>query len=381
MLTRTLSIERPNSGPKSICLNMIVKNESQVIARCLASVKHLIDYWVICDTGSTDGTQALIRQALTSVPGELHEHEWVNFGHNRTEALQLALGHCDYVLLLDADMVLVQQGEFKHKLTADSYLLRQQGPLEYQEQKLLRSGLAWRYVGVTHEYVFAPDAGPRVPLPELQLRHFADGGARADKFTRDIMLLEQGLLHEPGNARYLFYLAQSYRDLGDLPRALQYYQLRVEAGGWDEEIWYALYQIASLRERQGADWPLVLDACLQAYHFRPSRIEPLYLVAKHYRQQCNYSTGHLFTQAAMAVAYPQDLLFIDRPVYDYLLPMEHAICCHYVGRYKEAIVTNNRILSHDDLPELIRNQVLANNEYSKAAEKAVTRSPEQLIYS
>ncbi|UOQ99307.1 glycosyltransferase [Hymenobacter sp. 5317J-9] len=346
---------------------MIVKNESQVIARCLASVKHLVDYWVICDTGSTDGTPDLIRQELAGVPGELHQHEWVNFGHNRTEALQLALGHCDYVLLLDADMVLVQFGDFKHRLTADSYLLRQQGPLEYQEQKLLRSGLAWRYVGVTHEYVWAPDAGPRVPLPELQLRHFADGGARADKFTRDIALLEQGLAQEPDNARYLFYLAQSHRDMGNLPQALHYYQRRAAAGGWDEEVWYARYQVASLQERLSADWPLVLAASLQAYQFRPSRQEPLYLLARHYRTACEYSAAYLFTQAAMALPYPDDVLFIEKPVYDYLLPMEHAICAHYLGHFEEAVRTNHQILARPDLPEHIRQQVLANNEFSQAS--------------
>jgi glycosyltransferase involved in cell wall biosynthesis len=42
---------------KSVCLNMIVKNESKVIERCLRSVKGCIDYWVIVDTGSTDDTQ------------------------------------------------------------------------------------------------------------------------------------------------------------------------------------------------------------------------------------------------------------------------------------------------------------------------------------
>src|SRR5271154_3365703 len=90
-------------GRKTICLNMIVKNESHVIRRCLSSLKHLIDYWVIVDTGSTDGTQKTIEEYLYEIPGELHERPWVNFGHNRNEALDLARGKCDYILLMDAD--------------------------------------------------------------------------------------------------------------------------------------------------------------------------------------------------------------------------------------------------------------------------------------
>ena len=36
----------------TICLNMIVKNERDVIARCLESVKPILSTWVIVDTGS-----------------------------------------------------------------------------------------------------------------------------------------------------------------------------------------------------------------------------------------------------------------------------------------------------------------------------------------
>lgn len=61
----------------TICLNMIVKNERAVIERCLQSVVKYIDYWVICDTGSTDGTQQKIQHFFQSnnVPGELFQDE------------------------------------------------------------------------------------------------------------------------------------------------------------------------------------------------------------------------------------------------------------------------------------------------------------------
>ena len=77
---------------KTICLTMIVKNESKVIKRCFDSVKDYIDYWSICDTGSTDGTQDFIKNYFkeANIPGELHQHKWQNFGHNRTLAVQSA---------------------------------------------------------------------------------------------------------------------------------------------------------------------------------------------------------------------------------------------------------------------------------------------------
>jgi len=58
---------------KRICLNMIVKSESAVIERCLASVRNHIDAWVIVDTGSTDDTKDKIRKSLAGIPGALHE--------------------------------------------------------------------------------------------------------------------------------------------------------------------------------------------------------------------------------------------------------------------------------------------------------------------
>ena len=50
------------SGPQSICLSMIVRDEAQVIRRCLDSVRPFIAHWAVVDTGSVDGTQEIIRE-------------------------------------------------------------------------------------------------------------------------------------------------------------------------------------------------------------------------------------------------------------------------------------------------------------------------------
>ncbi len=73
---------------QTIGLCMIVKNEVSVIERCLASVRPWLDFWLIVDTGSTDGTQAKILEVMADMPGELHERPWRNFGANRTEAIK-----------------------------------------------------------------------------------------------------------------------------------------------------------------------------------------------------------------------------------------------------------------------------------------------------
>jgi glycosyltransferase involved in cell wall biosynthesis len=62
------------AGEKRLCLNMIVKNETANLPRCLGAFAPWVPSWVICDTGSTDGTQAFIKSffAERGIPGELH---------------------------------------------------------------------------------------------------------------------------------------------------------------------------------------------------------------------------------------------------------------------------------------------------------------------
>src|SRR6266480_5578030 len=139
----------------TICLNMIVKNESKIIQRALASVAHLLDYWVICDTGSTDDTVDCIRQffADRGIAGELHSVEWRNFGYKRKLALQLARSKADYLLLMDADMELADSGFSKDMLQYPHYSVRQYNrSLVYYNTRLISTTLNWQSVGVTHEY-------------------------------------------------------------------------------------------------------------------------------------------------------------------------------------------------------------------------------------
>src|ERR1700757_899707 len=112
-------------APPAICLNMIVRNEAHIIRETLESVTPYISSWVIVDTGSDDGTQDLIRDhmARLGIPGELYERPWRDFGHNRTEALNLAQGHGDYIWVMDADDIVVGTPDF-NQLSVDSYLMR-----------------------------------------------------------------------------------------------------------------------------------------------------------------------------------------------------------------------------------------------------------------
>jgi glycosyltransferase involved in cell wall biosynthesis len=358
-----------NKFGQTICLNMIVKNEAQVIRRCLDSVRAIVDYWVIVDTGSTDNTQEIIREHLKDTPGELHERPWQDFAHNRSEALVLARDHGDYVLVIDADEILVCDPRFEvPQLSCDSYNIQvRYGGCAYQRRQLVSNALPWRYEGVVHEYITCEQARSEEMLNGVYTVPFHDGArARsANTYRHDALTLEKALLDEPNNARYVFYLAQSYRDAGDHELALRHYKRRIEMGGWRDEVWYSLYQVAQIRERMADPWAEVLESYLSAWQYQPDRAGPLYRIAMHYQAKREYQLSYLFFSHAMQLTCPgPNRLFVEQTIYDYQLPLEYAVSCYYVGQHEAAIETNNRLLRSGLLPPQAIDQVVRNRRFS-----------------
>lgn len=343
--------QAPPEQEKTICLCMIVKDESAVIERCLASMKGLIDCWVICDTGSSDDTVDRILSALAGIPGELHRCPWINFGANRTEALNLAKGKADYMLVIDADMTIHYEPNAKRGLSADSYLLRYSGELDYRQRLLLSGRRSYHYIGAVHEYVEVP-AGERTDiLDTITVTHHGDGKARPGKLQRDLEALKQSFAVDPTNPRTVFYLAQTYRDLGRVDEAIESYEMRAAMGGWDEEVFYALYQAALLVDKHTGDWGMAFQAFVRAWEYRPSRLEPIYHIVNRLRRRREYHTASLFARPAVVQPYPSsDILFVHRWVYTYGLPLEYALCSAALERDAETISACDIVLSCNDAP-------------------------------
>jgi glycosyltransferase involved in cell wall biosynthesis len=365
----------------SVCLNMIVKNEAPVIRRCLRAVMPYIDTWVIVDTGSTDGTQELIRETLAGVPGELHERPWVDFAHNRSEAIDLARHHGDYLLFIDADEVLAAEPGFTMPpLVADSYWIQMRyGGVSYARRQLVRNTGIWRYVGVVHESVTADVPVSAAMLDGIATVPSRDGARARDPLTyrRDALLLEKALLETP-DARNQFYLAQSYRDAGDAELALQHYLKRVEMGGWPEEVWYSLYQAAMMKERLQKSWAEVMEAYLAAYDYLPDRAEPLCRIGMHYQAQKKYPSAHLFFSRAAAIPEPHAMrLFVERVWYGWLLRAELAAASHYVGDCKRSIDLANELLRDESVPAATLDRIITNRRSSLDALWRVAQRPKR----
>lgn len=392
-----------------LTLCMIVKNENTDHFRdCLESVSPYIDYYVIADNGSTDGTQDFIKDFFNEkgIPGEVHEVEWVNFGHNRTEAIRFCEGKTHYILMIDADDRLVGKPNMNiDEMIQDGpegYGLRiKRGDFTWWRNQIFRADAGWEYKGVLHEYAYCGG----VPQPHRYGRidgdYYIDArtlGARnkdhdtgegidgITKYSRDAEILESALnnpddpAYEPTNSRYQFYLGQSYFDSQQWAKAEEAYSKRATMGGWTEEVFYSVFRVAMCKLLQEKPWTEAQDTLLQAWNIKPDRAEPLYHLARIQRMNNNPNLGYLFSKAAMDIAYPKDdILFINDDIYKWQVMDEFASCAYYVGDIENGFRAA-RILSQyverREIPEEHHERIRGNLQFYEDAFKEQQRQKE-----
>lgn len=364
------------TSSQTICLNMIVKNEQAIITRCLQSVLPLIDYWVIVDTGSTDNTKELIRTCMKDIPGELHERPWVDFAHNRNQALNLAKGKADYILFIDADEVLRFEPDFvKPDLDKDFYyIFSEYHGMKYARVGLVKDTLNWTWKGVRHEAIDCPQAKTLGTLAGVTNVVNTDGARSKDpqKFQKDAIALEAAIEKEPQNARYVFYLAQSYRDAEDYERALKNYEKRVSMEGWEQEVFWSLLQIAMIQELLEKPSESITNSYYKAYLYRPMRAESLFRLSSYFRKKGDYFSGYLTARQGLTIPLSDDALFVEKWIYDYGLLLEYSICAYWLGKYQDAQLASYLLLAKN-IPDNVRDCVKQNLTFidAKLAPKCV----------
>jgi ADP-heptose:LPS heptosyltransferase/glycosyltransferase involved in cell wall biosynthesis len=361
-----LKIERKPklNKDKPICLGMIVKNEALNIKKTLESVKSILDYWVISDTGSTDNTIEIIKETLKDIPGELIQSKFVDFGTNRSEVARIAKDKADYTLMLDADFLITLDNFDKSSLIADQYDVKIKWlDTIFYNSFLLSNRLDWKSVGVVHEYWSAEGIQTRAKAVGISIDHDRHGNPRP-KGLHDLALLLQGVKDEPNNARYYFYLANTYRDVGEYQKAIDTFYTRIKMGGWIEEVFYSLYQIGYCYELMN-EVTKAKVAYLRAWEFRPSRAEPLYKLAKLCRTYKEYHQSYLFASKGLEIPISSDTIFVDSATYNYGLRFEKSIAAYWLGKYEESIEDCNIIDNSSNVPEDVKVQNLKNKSFAE----------------
>jgi glycosyltransferase involved in cell wall biosynthesis len=359
----------------TIGLCMIVKNEASVIERCLRSVRPLVDYAVIEDTGSTDDTQRVISNYLAEegLPGEIFEEPWQDFAWNRSLALERLRQQpaIDYALIMDADDVVVLAEDFdpqrlRSSLNQDIYHVQlHRGTARYWRPQVVSNRKHFRYRGVLHEFIEGPPEGSTTgTLRDFHVICGVEGhrSQNPHKYKEDAALLERILETEKEPfliARYTFYMAQSLRDAGEQTKALDTYLRRAELGFWIEEVFISLYNVAGLRERLGYPDTEVIGSYLAAHEVCPHRAEALHGAMRFCRIKNKFQQGYEIGTRAITLSEPSGL-FVEPWVYRYGLWDEFSILAYWTDHFAESAEAADRALACPELPEGERERVRSN---------------------
>jgi hypothetical protein len=371
----TILSDDADSAP--LGLTMIVKDEAGTIGETVRSAAPHIDYWTITDTGSTDGTQDVIRGNLsTSTPGRLVERSFVDFATTRNDALKAHGARTAYTFMPDADFEfenmwrlrtiawrLEQECRFwsAHICGKSMRVVRQTTGMALQMQVVFPTSEhalgeldGWHYSYPVHEVsaLGQDHTGEYIVVPgETFKMRFMDGKVFHTKSEQrwrdfDIRILEAEKLKSPDDVRVAFYLARTYNQVGDNELALAEFQRRIDMGGWYEEVFHSLLDQGRILSRMGRDPTSKLK---EAHELIPNRAEPLYELAAWEQRQvdacdggedaedhdeekqqqklkglwleaCRFqhrALGYTYAKHAAALPYPShSTLFVSSPVYD-----------------------------------------------------------------
>ena len=347
---------------KTICLNMIVKNEAHVIASTLENLCHYIkfDYWVIVDTGSTDNTKQIVSEFFKdkNINGELHETDWKNFGYNRTDALIKAFNKTDYLLIFDADDRIIGDFILPNELNLDGYHLKFGNNFSYVRLLLVNNRLHWKFVGVLHEYIICTNENYSYTHGNIEGNyHLISGksGARSNnpnKYRDDALILEKAYYEAQENkddimVRYSFYCAQSYKDADNIEKAIEWYKKRIEHGGWNQEVYYSCVTVGELYSKMNNIEAAIYYWAL-SYDVDPERCEGIYYIVKHCREKGKFQLGLQYYKwiEKNKTCNLLTKLFVTKDIYTHLLDYEFTIIACYVNQHRDVIPSFHTLFKH-----------------------------------
>jgi glycosyltransferase involved in cell wall biosynthesis len=313
----------------TIALVMIVKNEETVLARCVESVRSIIDEFVIVDTGSTDGTKDIIGRY-----GPLHEIPFTNFVDTKNAALDLVTS--DYVLFMDADETIISGLEFlkEHAETGTECVLARivenSESNVYFRARLWRNNPAYRFVGPgVHEVLTGYNS--QIIDHRIRVEHnhaHRTGDSYVERFNKYITILNNHLQGHPEDPRALFYLGRTHKDMGNSLEAIANYRRYLELNtSFIDERWQSAYDIALCWKAEG-EYDQCLEACNFAESIDPRRAEVPLLRGQVYFDLQDIDTAIDWFEQATALPVPDNVLLFMNPRAYRELPLDYLVLCH-----------------------------------------------------
>lgn len=354
-----------------LALNFICKDESHVIEKMLNSVKSIVDLIVCNDTGSTDGTQDIIKKfgEENNIPTYVFERPFDDFEKSRNHAMQklrdvvTELGwdaNKIHGFWIDCDETMIIEPNFnKNQFTNDLYMINTYiGQMKYTRNTFFRVSLPFRWYGPVHEFIVCDKKDISSGLAEglkvdVKMEGASWKGNISAKYKSHAFVLEKYIDENRQDPRWIFYTAQSYHDSASVPnnkeenderlrRALKYYRERVSRlDGYPEEIFYSQFRVGTIMATIEEPWNLTHQECLKAYAMDPLRGEPIKTIIDYYLRVGEWHLAYLYTKFAKEnfhgkSPYPKRLLFVDEALYVWKFMEAHAAASFYTGRMDEA---------------------------------------------
>jgi glycosyltransferase involved in cell wall biosynthesis len=331
-----------------IHLCIMVKNGGPVFERVLTENLPIIDRWTVLDTGSTDGTQDVVRRVLAGKKGQLFEEPFLNFRDSRNRCLELAGQSCKYTLMLDDTYVV--RGDlrgFLNTVRSDQFsnsfsVLILSNDTEYYSNRVLKTADKLRYIYTIHE-VIQKEGNVTVVIPKEAATIFDYRADYMEKRTIDRKRYDLDRLFEmvrddPTNPRHLYYLAQTYNLLENWDSAAKYFELRAtsELEGFKQEAVDSWFELARLYNfKLGKPWALCEETYKKAYDLDPSRPDPLYFLGVHYMLEGQNAVAFDYFKRGFLLGYPVHAQFSLKPTLSYyFLPKFLAPLCYEFKDYR-----------------------------------------------
>ena len=349
----------------SICLNMIVKNESHVVLKTLNNLCSYIDfsYWVICDTGSTDNTKELIKDFFKekNINGELVEHKWKDFGYNRSNALKAAYNKTDYVFIFDADDEIVGDFKLPNTYDCDRYTLRFGKDFVYIRPLLFNNRKRWCFKGVLHEYLSSIDevSGDKTITGDYHIEsgRTGDRSKNPNKYIDDANILKKAHYDEFDkdynlSCRYAFYCAQSYKDSGPtyMDDAIEWYKKCLGLNMWLQEKFHSCFTIGELYMIK-KDNVNALKYWYKTIEYDSERIDGIVNAVSFLRNDGQHLlVNALYHKFKNYNKKPEGKLFLFQNLYQDQLEYQNAISAFYVNDKESGYACCKQILINNVLP-------------------------------
>jgi len=393
--TKINNVQNPKSSSKSysICLNMIVKNESHIIEKTLINLCSYIDFdaYYISDTGSTDNTISIIREFFhkRNIPGQIEQVVWRDFGFNRTLSLQMAFRKTDYLLIFDADDAIHGNFVMPDKLTHDAYQLKLGDSFVYLRTLIVNNRKRWKFIGVLHEYITCIDKEESSAIIEgayyVESGRSGNRSSNPNKYINDATVLEKGYIDEMGGhkrgdgtgdknlaERYSFYCAQSYMDAGVdyIDKSIEWYLRVLEQHNWTQEKYYSALCLGKLYAIKGDKYNSLKYYC-KTMEYDEERIEGIATVMEILRNDGNnVIVNTLYHKYKNYNKKPTGKLFLSMDKYQDAIEYNNSISAFYISDKRSGYdscktIIQNNIMEHHYMVSTMGNFIFYTNFFEE----------------